>query len=129
VAALESHVADFGHEERIEMKFVADFGTDPIPLDLSVCLYRVALEALRNVSRHSGSSSASISLKQDDGYLMLEVSDTGRGFDLEKARRGSGIGLLSAEERIKLFQGTLDIRSNPQSGTVIVARVPLVKPS
>ncbi len=127
VAALESHVADFGHEERIEMKFVADFGTDPLPLDLSVCLYRVALEALRNVSRHSGASSASISLKRDDGYLMLEVSDTGRGFDVEKARRGSGIGLLSAEERIKLFQGTLDIRSNPQSGTVIVARVPLVK--
>lgn len=128
VAALESHVAEFGNEERIEMKFVAAVGTDPIPLDLSVCLYRVALEALRNVSRHSGASTASISLQQDDGYLMLEVSDTGRGFDLEKARRGSGIGLLSTEERIKLFQGTLDIRSNPQSGTVLVARVPLVKP-
>ena len=128
VAALESHVAEFGHEERIKVEFVADVGSDPIPLELSVCLYRVALEALRNVSRHSGADTASISLKEQEGYLMLEVSDTGRGFDIEKARRGSGIGLLSTEERIKLFQGTLDIQSNPQSGTVLVARVPLERP-
>ena len=102
--------------------------SDSIPLDLSVCLYRVALEALRNAARHSGTSTASISLKEDNGYLILEVSDSGKGFDVEKARRGSGIGLLSTEERVKLFHGTLDIRSNPQSGTVLVARVPLVKP-
>lgn len=127
VAALESYIAEFGHEERIEMKFVADVGSDPISLELSVCLYRVALEALRNVSRHSGASTANISLKEQDGYLMLEVSDTGRGFDVEKARRGSGIGLLSTEERIRLFQGSLDIRSNPETGTVLLARVPLVK--
>jgi len=125
VAALESHVTEFGHEEKITMKFVADVGSDPIPLELSVCLYRVALEALRNVSRHSGASNASLSLKRDDGYLMLEVSDSGKGFDVEKARRGSGIGLLSTEERIKHFQGSLSIRSAPQGGTTLTARVPL----
>jgi signal transduction histidine kinase len=108
------------------MKFVVDLGSDPIPLELSVCLYRIALEALRNISRHSGAKTASVSLKEEDGYLILEVSDSGRGFDVERARRGSGIGLLSAEERIKLFKGTLEIRSDPESGTVLVARVPLL---
>lgn len=127
VAALESHITEFGHEENIEMKFVSDVGQDPIPLDLSVCLYRIALEALRNVSRHSGARTASITLKQDDGHLILEVADSGRGFDVEKATRGSGIGLLSAEERIRLFQGALEIRSNAETGTVLLARVPLVK--
>ncbi len=127
-AALESHIAEFGHEERIEIKFAVDLGSDPIPRELSVCLYRIALEALQNVSRHSGANTASVSLKEGDGYLMLEVSDSGRGFNVEKAKRGSGIGLLSAEERIKLFQGTLDIRSDPRSGTVLMARVPFVKP-
>ncbi len=127
-AALESHIAEFGHEERIEMKFDVDLGSDPIPRELSVCLYRIALEALQNISRHSGAKTASVSLKEGDGYLMLEVSDSGRGFHVENARRGSGIGLLSAEERIKLFQGTLDIRSDPKSGTVLVARVPFVRP-
>jgi PAS domain S-box-containing protein len=125
VAALESHVTEFGHEEKIAMKFVANVGSDPIPLDLSVCLYRVALEALRNVSRHSGASNASLSLTRDNGLLMLEVSDSGKGFDVEKARRGSGIGLLSTEERIKHFQGSLVIRSEPHVGTTLTARVPL----
>jgi signal transduction histidine kinase len=111
------------------MKFVADVRSDLLSVDLSVCLYRVALEALRNISRHSEAHAASVSLKEENGYIMLEVSDSGIGFDVKKARRGSGIGLLSAEERIKLFQGTLDIRSDPHTGTVLVARVPLVKPS
>ena len=129
VAALESHVREFGHKESIEMKFVADVGSDPLPFDLSVCLYRVTLEALSNISRHSGARTASVTLKEEDGQLMLEVSDSGSGFDVEKARRGSGIGLLSTEERIKLFQGTLDIRSDPENGTVLVAHVPLVRHS
>jgi signal transduction histidine kinase len=129
VAALESHVTEFGHKESIEIKFMADVGSDLLSFDLSVCLYRVALEALRNISRHSEARAASVSLKQENGYLMLEVSDSGRGFDVEKARRGSGIGLLSAEERIKLFQGTLDIRSDARTGTVLVARVPRKNPS
>jgi PAS domain S-box-containing protein len=129
VAALNSHVTEFGHKENIEMKFVSDIGSDPLPFDLSVCLYRVALEALQNISRHSGALSASVSLKEEHGYLVLEVSDSGKGFDVEKLNRGSGIGLLSAEERVKLFQGTFDIRSDPHTGTVLVARVPLVRTS
>jgi len=126
VAALESQVAEFGHEEQIAVKINADIRRD-IPLEVSVCLYRVALEALRNVSRHSGASSANISLWEDDTVLILEVSDPGRGFDVEKAKRESGIGLASAEERVKLLQGKLEIRSGPQTGTTLIARVPLAR--
>lgn len=126
VAALESQVAEFGHEEQIAVKISADIRRD-IPLDVSVCLYRVALEALRNVSRHSGANAANILLKEDDIFLTLEVSDSGRGFDAEKARRESGIGLASAEERVKLLQGTFEIRSTPQVGTTLIARVPLAR--
>jgi signal transduction histidine kinase len=127
VAALESYVTEFGHKEDIDIKFVADVASDLPSFDLSVCLYRVALEALQNVALHSGARTASVSLKEENGYLMLEVVDSGRGFDVDKATRGSGIGLLSAKERIKLFHGTLEIRSDPQSGTALLARVPLVK--
>lgn len=129
VGALNSHVTEFGYKENIKLKFVADIGNDPLPFEVSVCLYRVALEALQNISRHSGAGTASISLKEEHGDLVLEVSDSGSGFDVEKARRGSGIGLLSIEERIKLLQGTIDIRSDQQTGTVLVARVPLVRSS
>jgi len=126
VATLESQVEEFSHAEQIKVNFKADIRPEPIPLDISVCLYRVTLEALRNVSRHSGAHSVNIALREDGAFLMLEVSDTGRGFDVERAKRESGIGLASAEERVKLLQGTFEIRSKQDAGTTLIARVPLV---
>lgn len=127
VAALESHIADFGHEQRIQLKFNAEISSNPIPLNVADSLYRVALEALRNVARHSGAQSGEVSLSEAEGFLTLKVSDSGHGFDVEKARSVSGIGLLSAEERIDLLQGTFEIKSNPSTGTTVVARVPLAR--
>jgi len=123
--ALESHVSDFRHEEQVDVSFMSNVRTQPLALDVSTCLYHVAFEALRNISKHSAAKSATIRLTEDDKWLTLEVSDTGRGFDVEKAKHGSGIGLISAEERVKLLRGVFEIRSTPQSGTTVVARVPL----
>ena len=125
VAALQSQVSEFSHEEKIKATFSAKVGEHPFPLDISLGLYRVALEAMRNVSRHSGAKSTNVSLSEADGFLTLEVSDWGRGFDVEKARRGSGIGLIGAEERVRLLQGSLEIKSNRNLGTSVVARIPL----
>jgi PAS domain S-box-containing protein len=125
VAALQSQVAEFGHEVGIHVDFSADVRKDPLPLDVSDSIYRVALEALRNVSRHSNARSATVCLLEANGFLTLEVSDSGRGFDVEKARAGSGLGLVSVEERVKSLQGNLEIKSNSSVGTTLVARVPL----
>ena len=127
VAALETEVAEFGHNEQIKVEFTADIKSAQIPLDVSACLYRVAIEALRNVSRHSGARSATVSLLENDASFMLEVSDSGRGFDVERAKRGSGLGLISAEERVKLLQGSFLVTSKPEGGTVLKACIPLTK--
>ena len=127
VAALESEVAEFGHNEQIKLEFSARIQSEHIPLDVSVCLYRVAIEALRNVSKHSGASSASVALTQDDACFTLQISDSGQGFDVERVKRGTGLGLISAEERVKLLQGSFLVRSKPEGGTVLLARIPLPK--
>jgi PAS domain S-box-containing protein len=128
VATLESEAAEFRHEEQITVKINADIRRD-IPYDVSVCLYRVTLEALRNVSRHSGANLVNIALREEDSFLTLEISDSGRGFDVEKAKRESGIGLAGAEERVKLLQGTFEVRSEPEAGTTLIARIPLARES
>ncbi len=125
VATLESQVEEFSHEEQIKVNFLANVRSEIIPLDISICLYRVTLEALRNVSRHSGARTVNVALSEEGAFLILEVSDSGRGFDVEKAKRESGIGLASAEERVKLLQGTFEIRSKHEAGTTLIARVPL----
>ena len=125
VTALESYIGSFKDEEQIDVRLTAEIGEERVPFQTSICIYRVAVEALRNVSRHSGAVSAAISLKRDDGSLELRVSDSGKGFDVDAFRRGGGLGLVSIEERLRLLQGSCEIHSSPEKGTTLVARVPL----
>ncbi|MEN3329764.1 MAG: two-component system, LuxR family, sensor kinase FixL [Acidobacteriota bacterium] len=125
VKALESYIASFAHEEQIDVRLSAELRDERIPFQTSIGLYRVAVEALRNVARHSGARSAVVSLKRDSEFLELCVSDSGKGFDVERFRQDGGLGLISIEERLRLLQGTCEIFSTPGRGSMLVARVPL----
>ena len=125
VTALESYIHSFRNEEQIDVSLTAEIGDEKIPFQTSICIYRVAVEALRNISRHSGASSASISLKRYPDLLELQVSDSGKGFDVENLNGGNGLGLVSIEERLRFLQGSYEIHSTPENGTTLVARVPL----
>jgi signal transduction histidine kinase len=101
---------------------------DPVPAavakDAALCLYRVAQEALTNVARHARAQTASVTLRQVDGGLLLAVRDDGVGFDPGESRGRGRLGLVSMRERLRLVNGTLDVESAPGQGTVIVAWVP-----
>jgi signal transduction histidine kinase len=56
---------------------------------------------------------------------QLTISDSGKGFDIEAARQGKGLGLTSMQERARLVHGTIFIESKPMSGTTIRIRIPL----
>ena len=125
VTALESYIAGFIDEEQIDVQLTADIGDERIPFQASICLYRVAVEGLRNVARHSGAESAAVSLKKTSDGLELSVSDSGKGFDVETFMQGGGLGLISVEERLRLLRGSCEIHSTPKHGTTLIARVPL----
>ncbi|HEX7771181.1 MAG TPA: MASE1 domain-containing protein, partial [Pyrinomonadaceae bacterium] len=125
VPALESYIASFSDEEQIDVRFTADIGDVRVPFQTSICIYRVAVEALRNVARHSGAESAAVSLKRCQKGLELQVSDSGKGFDVETFMQGGGLGLISIEERLRVLRGDCEISSAPERGATLVARVPL----
>jgi signal transduction histidine kinase len=54
------------------------------------------------------------------------VSDSGAGFDVEEARQGKGLGLVTMQERVRLVRGSMTISSKPAGGTVVDVRVPLI---
>ena len=124
VTALESYVASFSDEEGIDVQLTANVGEERIPFQTSICLYRVAVECLRNVARHSGAETAAVSLKSSGGGLELRVSDSGKGFEVDTFAQGGGLGLISVEERLRLLQGSCEIRSKPEQGTTLIARIP-----
>ena len=72
-----------------------------------------------------GDSNSMCALWTTRRHVHLEVHDDGVGFDVQKARESSGLGLVSMEERVKLVAGELAIASTPQRGTTVHARVPL----
>ena len=125
VPALESFIDSFSSEEQIDVQFTADIAELRIPFQTSICVYRVAVEALRNVARHSGARSAAVSLKRSQKGLELQVSDSGKGLDVETAGQSGGLGVISIEERLRVLQGDCDVSSSPERGTTLVARVPL----
>jgi signal transduction histidine kinase len=88
-------------------------------------MFRVLQEALQNAVRHSGAKHFKVSLAECTNQIALTICDEGRGFNPEEAQNGSGLGLVSMIERLKLVGGELLIDAGPKGGTTIRASVPL----
>jgi signal transduction histidine kinase len=99
-----------------------------VPQDVSLSVFRVIQEALRNAVKYSGQKYIKVCLQENSGQLELEVSDQGVGFAVRDKRNSGGLGLVSMAERISQVNGTLSIDSQPNAGTRIRARVPLSSP-
>jgi two-component system sensor histidine kinase UhpB len=99
---------------------------DRLPKDVELALYRVAQEALTNVTRHAGAQHARLLVARQDGLVSLTVEDDGAGFDVAAARaQASGLGLSGMRERMTLVGGTLEVDSAPGRGTRVVAIAPV----
>ena len=75
--------------------------------------------------KHSGVKRIEVQLREDSGEIHLIIRDSGKGFDVEAALQGKGLGLTSIRERVRLVNGTISIESKPMGGTTINVRVPL----
>lgn len=123
--AIKSTCLDFGRQHGMEIDFKSHGLHLPFPSDISLAVFRILQEALRNANKHSGVRHAQVQLRETSGEIHLVVRDSGRGFDFNSAIRGSGLGLTSMQERARLVNGTIEIQSKPMGGTTICVRVPL----
>jgi signal transduction histidine kinase len=89
--------------------------------DVSLCLFRVAQEALNNAVRHGKATHISVSLSQATDVIRLEIRDDGIGFD--PAMSSNGLGLTSMRARLRTVGGTLNLTSASGQGTLIEALV------
>jgi signal transduction histidine kinase len=125
VAALRSHCREVEKRNGVEVSFKTEGDVGRLDQDLVLCLFRVSQEALRNAVIHGGARRLSVSLARSGDHVELAVTDDGCGFDVEAVRRdGRGLGLVSMEERARLFGGVLEMASESTRGTTIRFRVP-----
>jgi signal transduction histidine kinase len=123
--ALKAECARFGAVEGIPTSFRTTGDVGQPNQALSLCLYRVAQETLRNVARHSGASSVQIELRAVGDCLELAVQDNGVGFDPTRKQARPSLGLAGMRQRLSLVDGELFIDSAPGGGTSLVALAPL----
>jgi PAS domain S-box-containing protein len=120
----------FCHELSKQFGVPVEFVHEDIPRDLNntaaLCLYRIVQEALQNVAKHSGATSARVELRRREGRITLAVSDNGRGFDMATMGHQAGLGLVGMRERVRLMHGQIAFRSAPKQGTRIEVTVPLI---
>lgn len=100
----------------------ADAQACDLPDHVATAVYRIAQEALQNVVKHAGATSARLRLHRHGGTITLEIEDDGKGFS--HTTKQTGYGLPGMRERAELLGGTLEVKSQPGRGTLLRLRFP-----
>jgi signal transduction histidine kinase len=130
-SALTEYVTGFAQRSGVKVSLDLPGVIGRLDRDYEVSLFRIVQECLTNIHRHSGSKTASIRIvRDDDGDLILEVRDEGRGMPpgrlSEMQSRDSGVGIRGMRERVLQFSGRMKIESDA-SGTRIHVTIPTTK--
>jgi PAS domain S-box-containing protein len=90
--------------------------------DLALNIYRIIQEQLNNIVKHAFTQKASISIQSDTSFISIVVADNGKGFDINKKRKG--IGISNMINRVESFNGEVTIESSPGNGCKISFKIP-----
>ena len=123
--AVKSLCAELKQSRRLQIQFREARVPACIPQDVTLCVFRIAQEALRNCIKHSGARAVEVLLERTNNEIHLSVSDNGCGFHPESALAKKGLGFISMRERLRLVDGCMQIHSKPLRGTRVEVSVPL----
>ncbi|MGH7462189.1 MAG: sensor histidine kinase, partial [Longimicrobiales bacterium] len=124
--ALRHLCNEFGRVQGLEVAFAFQGDYTATSPDITISLYRVTQEALRNIAKHSGARKAEVTLVRRASGILLRIRDWGHGFHTP-AGPPRGLGLLSIQERARLVGGQAYVISAPGRGTEIRVTVPLTR--
>jgi signal transduction histidine kinase len=109
----------------VEVKVTLEGPPRPLPAAVDLACYRVVQESLTNVVRHAGASRAEITVRHDDGRVVVEVTDDGRGPNGSANGNGGGQGIVGMRERARALGGTLEAGPRPGGGFRVQAVLPM----
>jgi PAS domain S-box-containing protein len=124
-AAIREECLGFSAQGGPAVRFEVERVPSSLPENISLCLYRVAQESLRNVAKHAKAAKVRVVLSGTRTGITLRVADTGDGFHRNDVRSKGGLGLVSMEERARLVNGSYSVLSQPGKGTTVELFVPL----
>lgn len=108
------------HNPEIEWCLDLRLQESDIRQDLKITVFRMLQESLSNAMKYSNASRVAVKLDKYENRLRLVVEDNGHGFEIDEARKSSGIGLRSLQERADLTRGEIQIMSSDQGTQILV---------
>lgn len=112
-------------------KYELQFPDQPLslPKEIEICIFRVIQESLNNMIRHAKASSFTINLFFEETALVLFISDDGIGFKpkilLNEKYISDGLGMMNMQDSVEKLNGTFQIDSSNNSGTIIIVAFPI----
>jgi signal transduction histidine kinase len=128
IPALQSFMKHFTARTGVRTHLAVFPGVEKLNAAKRTVLYRVAQEALTNVSRHAQASRVEVTVRKDKKFVLMEVGDDGKSFKIERmlfSGRTKRLGLLGMRERVEMVGGRFEIESSPGKGTNVIARIPV----
>ncbi|GAA2209734.1 sensor histidine kinase [Nonomuraea monospora] len=122
LARVDALVAASGLKVRTELSGPLD----DLPTEVDLAAARIVREALTNVSRHSGTEQATLTITSASGNIIITVEDDGPGATYDG---GSGFGIQGMRERATALGGALETGARPGGGFRVTARLPLSQPT
>ncbi len=126
-AAIEWLADECGERSGIACRLDLAVDESLLDADARTALFRIAQEALSNVSRHAQATEARIRLHRNGPWIELIVADNGRGIGPTALRDPGSFGLTAMRERALAFGGDLEIHSEAGGGTRVMVRVPVAE--
>ena len=127
IPALHSFMKSFTTQTGIRTHLSAFAGVEQLDMVRRTVLFRVAQEALNNVSRHSQATQVQVKIQKNDGAVCMDIKDNGKGFPSERLSRwkkNKRLGLLGMRERVEMVEGKFAVESASGKGTTVHARIP-----
>jgi two-component system, NarL family, sensor histidine kinase DevS len=118
-------ISEFRQNTKLDVSLAAP--KDPLndlPQMHAMSLFHICQEALANIAKHAKASKVTMDLWTTPDRVLLEISDNGQGFELDKTNKTVGHGLANMLTRVQNVGGDVDITSAPGEGTSILAWVP-----
>ena len=127
IPALQSFMKGFIEDHGVRVSLKVSAGIESFSGTLRTMLYRVAQEALTNVSRHAKATQVTVCIESLGGSIRMDITDNGQGFDVagkSNTKKHNRLGLLGMRERVEMVGGTFCVESSPDHSTTVRVAIP-----
>jgi signal transduction histidine kinase len=122
--AIEWYATDFARRAALRCDLTVE-PVDAVPIEAALAVFRIFQEITTNIARHARASRVQVDLRIRGPYVVLLVTDNGRGMAAQDQLKKGHYGLLGMRERAWAFGGQVWIDSVPGKGTTVRVEMPL----